>query len=82
MKCFAAGINIDTTRIQAYWQVSFDSVKVNGQSLVGRTGAIINTGSPRIIGPTQSVQAIYSNIPGSAQQGASGVWTSTLSRSS
>ncbi|KAI9437839.1 acid protease [Lactarius psammicola] len=61
-----------TTR--GYWQGSFDDISVNGKTVVSRTDAIIDTGTTQVIGDTQSVQAIYAQIPGSTDAG-SGTWT-------
>ncbi|KAI9437838.1 acid protease [Lactarius psammicola] len=59
---------------QGYWQGSFDGISVNGKTVVGRAGAIIDTGTTQVVGDTQSVQAVYAQIPGSKDVG-SGTWT-------
>ncbi|KAH9059067.1 acid protease [Lactarius vividus] len=59
---------------QAYWQGLFDNISVNGRAVVGREDAVIDTGTTQVVGDTQSVQAIYDQIPGSKYAG-SGTWT-------
>ncbi|KAF8265090.1 acid protease [Lactarius quietus] len=59
---------------QGYWQGSFNSISVNGESVISSQSAIIDTGTTQIIGDTQSIQAIYDQIPGS-QHAGSGTWT-------
>ncbi|KAI9453013.1 acid protease [Lactarius psammicola] len=59
---------------QAYWQGSFDSISVNGSTIVSGSGVIIDTATTQVVGDTQSVQAIYDQIHGSQYIG-SGIWT-------
>ncbi|KAF8261911.1 acid protease [Lactarius quietus] len=59
---------------QGFWEVSFDSVSVNGNLVIGSQSAIIDTGTTQAVGDTQSVQSIYAHIPGS-QSAGSGTWT-------
>ncbi|KAH9161573.1 acid protease [Lactarius sanguifluus] len=59
---------------QGYWQGSFDGISVNGKTVVRGQGAIIDTGTTQVVGDTQSVKAIYAQIPGSKDIG-SGTWT-------
>ncbi|KAH9041268.1 acid protease [Lactarius pseudohatsudake] len=63
-----------TVTAQAYWEGSFDSISVNGKSIVRGKAAIIDTGTTQVIGDTRRVQAIYDRIPGSNYVG-SGTWT-------
>jgi len=60
--------------VEGYWQGSFDGISVNGQTVVGYETTIIDTGTTQVLGDTQSVQAIYDQIPGSKNVG-SGIWT-------
>ncbi|KAI9444478.1 acid protease [Lactarius indigo] len=59
---------------QGYWQGLFDGIFVNGRTVIGREPAIIDTGTTQVIGDSRSVQAIYTQIPGSKYAG-SGIWT-------
>ncbi|KAN0138186.1 eukaryotic aspartyl protease [Lactarius tabidus] len=59
---------------QGYWQGSFGGISVNGKSVIGSSGAIIDTGTTQVVGDTQSVQAVYNQIPGSKDVG-DGTWT-------
>ncbi|KAI9444476.1 acid protease [Lactarius indigo] len=59
---------------QGYWQGSFDGISVNGKTVISKQGAIIDTGTTQVVGDTQSVKAIYAQIPGSKDIG-SGTWT-------
>ncbi|KAH8997792.1 acid protease [Lactarius hatsudake] len=61
-----------TTR--GYWEGLFDSISVNGKTVFGSERAVIDTGTTQVVGDTQSVQAIYDQIPGSKDIG-SGTWT-------
>ena len=67
--------SVDNKILQGYWQGSFDGISVNGKTVVSRAGAIIDTGTTQVVGDTQSVQAVYAQIPGSKDVG-SGTWTS------
>ena len=78
-RCFQSRLDIDG--IQAYWQTSFDNVKVNGKSVLRKSAVIIDSGTSIILGPTGAVQTFYGNIPGSEAIGG-GSWTCTFSRSS
>ncbi|KAI9453014.1 acid protease [Lactarius psammicola] len=57
-----------------YWQGSLDRISVEGETIVGGGGAVIDTGTTQVIGDSWSVQAIYDQIPGSNYIG-SGAWT-------
>ncbi|KAI9438431.1 acid protease [Lactarius psammicola] len=59
---------------QGYWQGSFDGISVNGRTVVVGSDAIIDTGTTQVVGDSQSVRAIYAQIPGSKDVG-SGTWT-------
>ncbi|KAH8997791.1 acid protease [Lactarius hatsudake] len=59
---------------QGYWQGSFGGISVNGKTVIGGQGAIIDTGTTQVVGDTQSVQAIYDQIPGSKDIGG-GTWS-------
>jgi len=74
-RCFAAGVDIGV--MQGFWQVSFDSVSVDGKSVLGATSAVLDTGSSRMVGDPDTVTTVYNNIPGSAL--VKGTWTSTSS---
>jgi len=78
-ECFSAAVHIEV--VQGFWQVSFDSIIVNGKSFLGTTTAIIDTGTSLadVTGDTDTVRAFYENIPGSAEVG-DGTWTCTFSR--
>lgn len=71
------GPNIDAI-MQGFWQTSFDNVTVNGNRVLGNSSVIIDSGTSIIFGDTNSVRAIYENIPGSAAIGG-GRWACTLS---
>ncbi|KAN0138185.1 eukaryotic aspartyl protease [Lactarius tabidus] len=59
---------------QGHWQGSFGGISVNGATVVPSASAIIDTGSSLVVGDTQSVQAVYNQIPGSKDVG-DGTWT-------
>ena len=61
--------------MKGYWQGSFDGISVNGETVVNGDSTIIDTGTTQVVGDTQSVQALYDQIPGSQYVG-SGTWTS------
>ncbi|KAH9070693.1 aspartic peptidase domain-containing protein [Lactarius deliciosus] len=46
---------------------SFDGISVNGKTVAGREGAIIDTA--QVVGDARSIQAIYAQIPGSKDAG-------------
>lgn len=49
-----------------HWSVPLDGIKVNGkQTIRPGHGAIIDSGTTIIIGPTEDVAAYYAQIPGS-----------------
>lgn len=50
---------------KGFWQVNLDAVQANNKRSVGRISAIIDTGSPLIIGDRQNVDKLYATIPGS-----------------
>jgi hypothetical protein len=69
--------NIDA--IQGFWQISFDSIMFDGKTFLGTTSVMIDTGTAQVVGDTNTVQAIYNHIPGSAAVGG-GIWTCTFVR--
>lgn len=50
---------------KAYWQVTMNSAKTNGAVTVSSRGAVIDTGTTVIYGPSKDVQAFYAKYPGS-----------------
>ncbi|KAI0050652.1 acid protease [Auriscalpium vulgare] len=54
-------VNVTTA---AYWQTTFDSFSVNGQAVVNRTAAIIDTGTTVLIGSSAGIKALYAQISG------------------
>ena len=64
----------DNDIFQGFWQGSLDGISVNGHEVVGSESAIIDTGSPLVVGSTQTVQTVYAAIPGSNNAG-NGIWT-------
>ncbi|KAH9019324.1 acid protease [Lactarius deliciosus] len=59
---------------QGYWQGSLDGISVNGKTVIRGQGAIIDTGTTQVVGDTQSVKAVYAQIPGSKDIG-DGTWS-------
>jgi len=66
----------NTDTMQGFWQVSLDSITVNGNVAVSAGDAIFDTGSPFIVGDQDAIARIYDHIPGSTQISSS-LWTST-----
>jgi len=55
---------------QGYWQTTFDSLNVAGQSVVGSTPCIVDSGTTLVIGDTTNVAAFYQQIPGAQDASA------------
>src|ERR1700761_5329764 len=55
---------------QGYWQVTMDSVNVNGRSTVAKTQSIVDTGTTLIVGSASGVKAFWAAVPGSADASA------------
>ncbi|KAI9454479.1 acid protease [Lactarius psammicola] len=55
---------------QGYWQANIDALTINGQKITTLTGSLIDTSNTVILGDNNTVQAIYDQIPGSAQIGS------------
>lgn len=66
--------------MKGYWQVDLDSVSVNGNETVSQLSSIIDTGTTQILGDTDNVAAIYSQISGAAEatELGDGLYTSTF----
>ncbi|KAH9958947.1 acid protease [Russula dissimulans] len=58
----------------SFWQAPFDSISVNGNTVVGQTEAIFDTGSSLIIGDPDGINALFGSIPG-AQANGDGTYT-------
>jgi len=58
----------------SFWQAPFDSISVNGNTVVGQTEAIFDTGSSQIIGDPDGIKALFDSIPG-AQANGDGTYT-------
>ena len=50
---------------QGFWQITLESVNVNGRSVARGLSAIIDTGTSLVYGDTNTVIALYNGIPGS-----------------
>ena len=59
---------INDHTIQSYWQTTVDALSLNGQPIAGATNlnAIVDSGTAMILGDRTTVQAFYSQIPGSS----------------
>jgi len=57
-----------------FWQAPFDSISVNGNTAVGQTESIFDTGSSHIIGDPDGIKALFNSIPG-AQANGDGTYT-------
>jgi len=57
-----------------FWQAPFDSISVNGNTVVGQTESIFDTGSSHIIGDPDGIKALFNSIPG-AQANGDGTYT-------
>lgn len=56
----------DTDTMQAFWQISFGDINVNGKSIPHTVkDAVIDSGTSLITGEFKAVASIYKNIPGS-----------------
>ncbi|KAI9510779.1 acid protease [Russula earlei] len=49
-----------------FWQAPFDGISVDGNSVVGQTEAIFDTGSTQIIGDPDGIRALFAAIPGAS----------------
>ncbi|KAI0299938.1 acid protease [Russula brevipes] len=60
-----------------YWQAPFDSISVNGKTVVQETEAIFDTGTTLIIGDPVGIASLYLEIPGAlpAPQYGVGLYT-------
>lgn len=70
----------NTDTMQAFWQISFGDIKVNGTVAgIPHTvkDAVFDSGSSLIIGDHGTVASIYKNIPGSGILGG-GLYTGTF----
>lgn len=72
----------DTLSIkQSYWLASFDSIVVNGESVVGSEAAIFDTGTNQIVSDSASIATLFGAIDGAqpAPQIGEGAYTSAFS---
>ncbi|KAH9968221.1 acid protease [Russula dissimulans] len=62
---------------EGYWQASFNSISVNGKTVVGNTAAIYDTGTTQIIGDSAGIAKLFKSISGAhlAPQHGPGVYT-------
>jgi hypothetical protein len=61
-------LHFDADTIQGYWLAELDRITINGNDTqVGTKRAIIDSGSPFLLGEQNFVANIYANIPGSAR---------------
>jgi len=63
--------------IEGYWQASFDSISVNGKTVVGNTAVIFDTGSTQIVGNSAGIASLFNSISGAqpAPQYGLGIYT-------
>ena len=61
------GFGIDDQAFQAYWQTQIDGLYLNDHRIAGTTNldVIIDSGTSMIVGDKKTLQAFYSQIPGS-----------------
>jgi cathepsin D len=66
---------------QGYWLAPFNSISVNGQTIVGSTAVIFDTGSTMIVGDPTGIENLFKPIIGAkwAPQVGRGLYTSGLS---
>ncbi|THH15734.1 hypothetical protein EW146_g4790 [Bondarzewia mesenterica] len=62
----------------AYWQVNLDGLSVDGSSAVGSISTIIDTGTTQIIGDSDNVASVYSQISGAQEADEYGQGTYTI----
>ncbi|KAI8984815.1 acid protease [Trametes punicea] len=62
---FTGAVTYTPVTHEGYWQVDMDAVSVQGEDVLGKTPAIIDTGTSSIVGDKDSVAAFYASIPGS-----------------
>ncbi|KAL7985197.1 hypothetical protein Chor_003767 [Crotalus horridus] len=76
---YTGSINWIPVSQQTYWQISMDSVLVNGETIACNSGcqAIVDTGTSLLAGPPSSINSILSAI--GANQGQSVINCSNLS---
>ncbi|THH31068.1 hypothetical protein EUX98_g3123 [Antrodiella citrinella] len=74
---YAGSIQYTPVTTAGFWQINFDSAQANGQPSVGKTEAILDTGSREVIGDAASVKKLYATIPGSqtTTPGANNLYT-------
>ncbi|KAH8085454.1 acid protease [Cristinia sonorae] len=71
---YQGAITYTPVTTKGFWQINLDSVQANGQKSVGRTPAIIDTGSSLIVGDRANVERFYATVPG-AQAFKNGLYT-------
>lgn len=64
-KLYTGSITYTPVTTQGYWQVALQGVTVNGNSVLGTTQSVIDTGTTLIIAPADQVNKLYAAIPGS-----------------
>jgi len=66
---------------QSYWLASFNSVSVNGKSVIGSKVAIFDTGTKQILGDSASIATLFGAINGArlAPEIGKGIYTSAFS---
>ncbi|CAG8452990.1 16868_t:CDS:2 [Cetraspora pellucida] len=64
---------INQTRFPGSWMISLSNIQVDGVSIEVNSPAMIDTGTPSIIGDTTQVTKIYAMIPGSSSN--NGIWS-------
>ena len=72
----------DTPSIkQSFWVAPFDSIAVNGKSVIGSEAAIFDTGTNNILSDSASIAALFGAIDGAqpAPQIGEGIYTSAFS---
>ena len=61
-----------TGLIQGLWDTTLDGFTINGNDThVSTLGAVIDSGSPLILGDHESIANIYAGIPGSSRMNVS-----------
>lgn len=66
----AGPLNFIPVTEKGYWQVTMDSVHVNGKTALPSSSAIIDTGTSLIVGNPTSVSQFYESIPGAKDAGS------------
>ncbi|KAJ3555004.1 hypothetical protein NM688_g2811 [Phlebia brevispora] len=73
---FQGEFTYTTVTEAAYWQVTLESIEVNGKDAVENIPAIIDTGTTLILGDGMNVLAFYEHIPGAFEiPDGSGFWS-------